>query len=496
MANSANMQNSAIEQQIAHIQRNLFEFPTSPKVLTLPQIQLVFKALWQSFNQLNTYAKYNKNKLYVEFISHQIIDTCLLMSLLTGSPSAIWLDFQGILTQGKIIIDKKRNDQLFWYPKLDITEFKIEINSKPVDGITKNKHMRFALPLPNKAREILSNHGLPKDNFPNEDAVKNRVSELRKELGLPILSLDRIQSALHGYIRRYANDHYVADLICSISPRHSSGLYYGSYELSQIEECYRNVVCQFANEADAFNDDYLTQDFKRESCGSQIAPTQELVITFFDQLSLLLKSQEDHVQQFNLYTIWMWHIFILLTSCRPVNHMPGMLNQIDKRAKLIWLSDKEERITSSAGRLIPLCQYLENALDDYLEYLKKYSRKYGATDAETYSILQEIMNSDRPLLNIKYDGSWKAITPELVLKHIQDIFPFPLNWTRHFGRSYLYEKKLDICLVDAICAHEAPAHEALHPYSALSLHDLKSAAIFYDQMADDLQLKRVQIHVA
>jgi hypothetical protein len=495
MENSANMQHAAIEQQIAHIQRNSFEFPTNPKILTNSQIQIVFKALWGSINQQNTYTKHKRNKLYVELLNRQIIDTCLLMSLLTASPAEIWLDFKGLHKNEKITFDAKRNAQLFWYPALDITQFHIQIKDAILADVQKNKHMRFALPLPNIANNILSDIHLLDGKLPDTMTIKARVSELRRELELPVLSLGRIQSALHAFIRRFTDDHYLADLICSVSPHHSPGLFYCSINLSQIENTYGNAVRQLSEKADNFNTDYLTPNFKPERCGSQITPTDKLVIDFFDQMRLLLLSKSEHIEQFNCYAIWMWHIFMILTSCRPVSHMPGMLNQIDLRAKLIWLSDKEGRITGSSGRFIPLCKFLELALNDYLAYLHDYLHSYGATDDKANLVLSKILSSEMPLLNIYIDGDLHPLTPKLVSDYVQNIFPFPLNWPRHFGRYYLYEKQLDVTLIDAIFGHEAPAHEALHPYSAVSMHDIKSAAIFYDQMAADLHLKQVKVHV-
>lgn len=494
-ANSANMQGAVLDQQIAHIQRNSFEFPTNPKVLLLSQIQILFAVLWKSINEKNSGSKYNRDKAYVENSQRQIMDACLLLSLMTASPAEIFLDTELLKFEEKIKVDKKRNDQPFWYPKLDITELKIEIDAGVEIEIQKNKFLSFALPLPNKPIDILTTGILRKENFPSKENINSRVFELRKELKLPILSPDRIKSALHGHIRRYADDHYFADLLCSVSPHHSPGLFYGSFNMPRIEKAYGHAISQFSEKSENFDDAYLAPEFKLVNGGSQITPTDTLVTNFFDQLSLLLHSEADSVKQFNLYSFWMWHIFMLLTSCRPVDHMPGMHNQIVKRAKLIWISDKEGRLTSSSGRFIPLCSFLENALDDYVEYLQSYARKYGATDAATDSALKGILNCELPILHIYQNKRWKPLTPKLVLGFVKEIFPFPLNWPRHFGRYYLYEKGVDINLIDAIFGHEAPSHEALNPYSSSSLSELIAVGSVYDQMAEDLQLERVQVHV-
>lgn len=487
--NSAEQQAFALDTQVLHIQRNSFEHPTSLKVLNLPDSQRVFKALWQGFIQPNSISKLNNSQAFYDFKRLQIIDTCLLMSFLTGSPAVIWLDYQGLINQNKIFYSEKRK-QLFWFPEIDITDFYIH----ELNDLKLNKHKKFPLPLPNKAIHILADSDPPQDKMPNKESLKERVNELRKELDLPLLSPERIRTTLHSTIKRHMGDHYIADLICKTSPHHSPGLFYSSFELPYVEKVYRETVLLLADKTVKFHKNYLKPNYLPDSCGSQITPIGDLVSDFLKQLAKVLDQQKDPSARFNYYAIWMWHIIMLLTSCRPVDHMPGMLNQIDHRARFIWLSDKEIRATSSSGRFIPMCDYLNVAIQDYLDYLDRFSRKYGVIDIQTDSILQGIKCSKLPLLYLKHEGEWTPITPKLVLNYIKDLFPYPLNWTRHFGRYYLADK-LPVYLIDAIFAHEAPAHETLNQHSSVSLREIKSTAQAYDQMAKDLKLERIFVDV-
>lgn len=487
--NSAEQQTFALDTQVLHIQRNSFEHPTSLKVLNLSDSQRVFKALWQGFIQPNSISKLNNSQAFYNFKHLQIIDTCLLMSFLTGSPAVIWLDYQGLINQNKIFYSEKR-EQLFWFPEIDITNFYLtELNDLKL-----NKHKKFSLPLPNKAIHILADSDPPQDKMPNRESLKERVNVLRKELDLPLLSPERIRTTLHSTIRRHLGDHYIADLICNTSPHHSPGLFYSSFELPYVEKVYRETVLLLADKTVKFHKNYLKPNYLPDSCGSQITPVGDLASDFLKQLAKVLDQQKDPLARFNYYSIWMWHIIMLLTSCRPVDHMPGMLNQIDHRARFIWLSDKEIRATSSSGRFIPMCDYLNVAIQDYRDYLDRFSRKYGVIDIQTDSVLQGIKCSKLPLLYLKHEDEWVPISPKLVLNYIKDLFPYPLNWTRHFGRYYLADK-LPVYLIDAIFAHEAPAHETLNQHSSVSLLEIKSTAQAYDQMAKDLKLERIFVDV-
>lgn len=466
---SNGMQRKALRMQVSHIIRQKFLFPTDLKVLPLPASQQIFANLWAGLNRKDS------------------VDTCLLLSMLTVTNAEIWMDVETLFKQRKIR-EVQGLEECYWHSILDISNLKL---TQIVD-FKKNSEREFELPLPYQAIEVL------KEMKPSsQKCLQNRVSDLRRTLDIPSLSLEKIQFTLRHVIKRHTSDHLIADLICDASPRHSPAIYYASVAVQEIEAEYAKATLKLAEGIANFDASYLKSFNQSDFCGSQQTPQLRLVKSFFKLTRQRVQQQTNHFRQFNEYTLWMWHLFLLLTSIRPVNHAPGFLDQIDTHAGLIWVSDKENRTTGASGRFIPLCPFLIEAIEDYTQYLEDFHFKYGMVDLSINRTLRKSFSSKRPLLHL-FNNQKKLdpITPGFVKTLMTDIFPLPLNWERHFGRDYLSNNtKLSIYLIDAIFGHEPPDQEMLNPYSSISINELKTAATAYEQMAQDLQLQRMNINV-
>lgn len=486
---SASMQRTSTRMLSKHITRRDFEFPTDPYILALPDSQRLFNKLWLGVQDSN------------------VIDACLLLSMLTGTQVEVWFDIQKLIDDSNLVKievqDKESKNELekvnfSWRIELDIADLK----RKEIREFTVNLQKEFALPLPNSAIHLLLNNQSP----PNEALIK-RVKAHGVALKIPLLTVMRIPTILHATLKRHLADHHIADLICGVSPSHSTGLYYSSFELYTILSTYTSAIELLKTKAPTFSLEYLQQEFEAVNFGSQLMLKPALVSAFFDSLYDHVSLQTDHMEQFNAYTILMWHYFLLLTSARPVNHAPGMLDQIDMQANLLWVSDKEIRQSSSAGRFIPLCNYLCTALEDYLNYLEQFYAKYHVL-GHTYDAINDVFTSQTALLNLFVYDSLKPkqvgldpeiilspITPELVNIQLKKAFPLALNWPRHFGRYYLATQDISTSVINAVFGHESPDQEALHPYSSLSISQIKKAGDAYEKMTKDLNLKRIQFDV-
>ena len=481
---SAALQYISTRMQSEHITRRDFGFQTDANILALPDCQRLCSKLWGGIELNNA------------------LDSCLFLSLLTGSPPEIWLNIDSLSETGRLT---KVKDVYLWRQQLKIADLKLP----EIKEFTVNSSKGFEVPLPNRAVRLLTEkHSL------KESDLTSRANELGNDLKIPILSVFRIQSALHTILMRRLEDHYIADFICGIPAKHSSSLYYSSFPISKVRSIYTSAIEKIAEQTKSFPLEYLKQESDNSNCGSQQTVTLELVREFFKSLSTHVLIQEDHIEQFNAYTILMWHYILILTSARPVDHAPGMLDQIDTKANLLWLADKEIRRSSSSGRLIPICNFLSTALEDYLTYVKKFHAKYHMLDP-SYEVLNDIFTSQTSLLNLlkapyiqnSIDDSFDTslaniyrekklipITPRLVRNSMKIAFPLPLNWNRHFGRFYL-EGKLSNTIIDALFGHESPSQEALNPHSSVNIFQIKSAGAVYDQMAMDLNLERIGVNV-
>jgi len=463
---SNGMQKKALRLQVRHIIRQKFLFPTDVKVLPIPASQQIFATLLGGFKREN------------------VVDTCLLLSMLTVTNALEWIDIKSLIANKKIREDQGLQ-QYYRLFKIDISDLK----TLEMLELKKNLKREFELPLPPGTIEIL----LKNESITHEHLQK-RITELRRQLRLPSLTAEKIQFALKHLIKRHTSNHFIADLICDASPSHSPAIYYSSVAVNDITSEYAKAVRKLGEGIKNFDPTYIHYRGS-DYCGSQQTPQLRLIKSYFKLIRSRVHQQTYHHEQFNEYSLYMWHLFLLLTSIRPVNHAPGNLDQINTKAGLIWISDKENRTTGSSGRFIPLCPFLIEAIDDYKKYLENFNFIYGSVDLTTNILIRDILSNKRPLLHL-YKEKWLPITPSLVKSRMSKIFPLPLNWGRHFGRDYLSNtSKVPVYLIDSIFGHEPPDQEFLNPFSSTGINDLKKVANAYQEMAQELQLERMNIDV-
>jgi hypothetical protein len=243
---SANMQASALKMRITHIKRHLFEFPTDTKVLTLSDYQNIFYQLWLGMKD------------------GSIIDMCLLLSMLTGSRAELWLskeERKNLIYINKLI---KKENQLYWNVTLDISDLK----DSALQSIKINTQKSFTLILPDQTGVILQRAKTPR----SKKQLTERVSEISTKLGIPLVSLERLQNTLHVIIKRHLADHLFADLISGISSHLSPALYYASFTHDQIHSQYKEAIHLLGKNIDKSQFDYLSKPNETDGIGCNECP--------------------------------------------------------------------------------------------------------------------------------------------------------------------------------------------------------------------------------
>lgn len=452
----------------AHIARRSFELYSEPSILLPEQVQALFSSLHTSITD-STYTNED----------HQA-DVLILISLLTSTAIKDLQSIKSFINSKHIVSykNKKNSNNLLWKVDLEVPSSGRKYHQHHLE---RNKKF-FYLPLP----PLL--HGTIKNGLHASDKLKNiedRIKFHANRSGIVLLSAGRIASALHTIIRRHTDDKILADLICGYSPKHSSALYYSSYSSNEIFRIYKKSI-SFLSANTNLNLDYLS--FKLNiSSGSQSLLTVQAATDFMSVLLQSANNSKDKINKHNALTCWLWYAILLLTSIRPVNHIPGMLSQIDLETGLLWVSDKEARSTS-AGRIVPICDFLNRAIKGYLNYLNDLKTSLGLEDATLADILDQLEHSKYPLLFFRTEAAWEAAQPVHIIKLTEGLPVYPLNWTRHFGRSFLSGLQPDF-IINAAFGHEDPDQETLNPFSSMPLQQIKQLAGSYDKLADSLQLK-------
>lgn len=491
-AKSSELQQWKLKNNYRHARRNEFGFPTSLRQLSLASIQMLFNRLWQLLMISNDGSRSSYTVILISLISgRRVQDVIYELGLDKGQRT--WLSYKKGINSS--------------YHTLNIT---VNVTTNRRSHLLQHRQSydnEFSLPLPYELQTIIENP------ISIEQAqVRESLKDLQYQLDLPALSYQHIESALYSIIKNELNEPLHADLITAVDVKHSSSLYYTSISTESLNDTYFRAISLMSKMCGT---DVQKQLFSKNlpitnkpHIGSDMALNRDVCQKFFEQLADAVESyngrltraisikQDRYIEQFNAYSIWLWHIIMIQTGIRPVVHAPGLLNQFDFRARLFWVSDKEERQGQSQGRLIPLSQFLITAIHNYIEYIRQFAALHNVIYPSIQFAIDDILNSRQPLIQLfsKNPRGFSGITPSKVRYQLKSFFSHQDNWLRHQLRTLLTNRAPEH-LIHALYGHEQPDMEAMHPMSSLSINEIKSLSNYLDEVACELNLKQVEVSV-
>lgn len=208
--------------------------------------------------------------------------------------------------------------------------------------------------------------------------------------------------------------------------------------------------------------------------------------------SLKRLPSEQLTEQFNAYTLWLFHLIHLLTRIRPVKHSLGFLNQFNLAYQIFWVSDKSAT-KKYVGRLIPICHFLKQAIENYLNYLQTLHENYTSLNPHNPFPFTDIMTSKSPLLHLFRLDKFKPVTSYYVEQEMQGFLNHQSNWLRYQLRTMMTKRKIPEYLICEIFGHEDWDMQMLEPNSDSSIQHLQQLVPHLDAIASELQLKQVEV---
>lgn len=495
-AKSAELQQWKLKNNFRHTRRNQFGFPTSLRQLSLLSIQVLFDRVWQLSMVTDDDSRFGYVVILISFLSGRKIQE-IINELGKEKSQRTWLS------------SKRRMGESYCTLKIVVN-----VTTNRRSHLLQHRQSfdnEFTLPLPDKLQPIIET-----PIFIEQTQISEVLKDLQRQIDLPALSYQHIESALHSIIKNELNEPLQADLITGVDVKHSSALYYTSIKMKSIENTYENAIYLISEQCPFYIRSQLRQDYQSKSeniehqsyIGSEMTLNKLTCQKFFSELANGAESfngrlernlsirKDRYIEQFNAYGIWLWHIIMIQTGIRPVVHAPGVLNQFDFIAGLFWVSDKEERQGQEQGRLIPLSKFLIIAIQNYIVYIKEFASLHNVIYPSEQFPIDEILNSRQPLIQIfsKNPKEFSGITPSRVRYQLKSFFSHQDNWLRHQLRSMLVDRAPEH-LICALYGHEHPDQEAMHPMSSLSINELKGISGCLDEIACELNLKQVEVTV-
>lgn len=402
--------------------------------------------------------------------------TYLLLSLLIGQN----IEFvQNNITSLRVKDSRQFGEQPVWFKRPKLPKHVVDTD---IEELLNRSEGGVILFLPKQLHACFRN--IKNDNI-SIDSIKQRATEVIHQINdtkQTRLTLSRVANFLSYYLNHKGIDSTERALLLGKGTKFEPGVSYyqiSSGKLFSIHIDYVKSVLQLANRS-LLN--VIDTSKSETSVGSQLQLKPEklskMVTSLRNRLASLRCRRWSDLEKFhNFYTIYVLNLLNLCTGHRPVRHPYERLTNFDLEAGLIYISDKEVRSTF-ASRVVVLPHIAVEQVKLYEQHLEIILPHINNSNADSGDYVAKALSSERPLFFFlsKSELSVEPVTPAALANHNDDILPLPLNWHRHFMRSWLRKLDLSGFIIDAWMGHISSAGNPLEQFSEISMADLRTLA--------------------
>ncbi len=349
--------------------------------------------------------------------------------------------------------------------------------------------------LPKEIRNCLIRYKnqLNKTKTITED-VKKTITKLNQDNSTN-LTLVRITNYLMYYLNNRGFDSTELALIQGKELRQESGTYYYQKNSGELLSIHQNYINDLMSRS-SYNIEIIDKASSKK-VGSQLMVKQDQIILLFDlmskQLEVLRAGNWKQIEQFhNLYVVYCIKLLNLATGHRPVRNPYDDITKFDLVAGTLFISDKEER-SELAARVIALPEIAIVQTKLYLQHLKKLESEIANLSSNSSTAINKAITGVGPLFFLLNGIEVEPVIPSNLIIELENIFPLPLNWHRHFMRTWLRKNGFSGQLTNAWMGHLSTGSSGFSRYSGLSMYDLRHIAdSINDFLSSKLMIETVQ----
>lgn len=464
---SVPLQQTELTLQQLYMSRRDFRFNSDTRLLSAIAYQLVFARLL--FDAMQD----NDDDLLAKRCA-----SMLLLSFITAMPLQTLIQPHFIRTSSLFDIKKTQANLVY---QLGITKRKIEQSHLTFE----NESDWVKLPLPIWLIQFV----IKPVNLPTIADINDYLAKIREQVGLPYLSINRIETALEVVLSRQiqgSNAHITA-LICRTPAMDAPAIFYSSHTNIELITHYQNALAwlDFQGRLDL---NYIKKPTPK-SIGSGFALTVESVKSLVANLKHWVMDSSNALMLFNRFSAYIWLVLCLLTGIRP-NNAIGNIREIDIDMGWMQVCDKPNRNVKN-HRLIPLCDSLIQHLEFYQQFLARFRIKmmHKPKISRTLQLIhtEDVDVTLLNLVNETYDNL-VAIKRGDIYRFIKEFVDLDPYWTRHFVRTQLEKRQTPMFLINSIIGHEKNNQEALGKFSSASNRQIHSVSHQLEKIAVELEL--------
>ena len=314
------------------------------------------------------------------------------------------------------------------------------------------------------------------DTVTLEQKVKATIKLINKNHNNRI-TISRLSNAFSAYLKHEQVDSAEAAYLLNREIRQTASCYYHIAKSEHLNNIYQQWLSYLFAKPPPFITDNNDKDLG--FIGSHLVVYRKRINDLFSllkhELILPVTKAKSFEEMHNKYVIFLILMFNLATGHRPVKNPFCFLNDFDTLTSRLFISDKENRGSLSA-RVLPLPPIISTYLKEYNQHLNNLLKLESPYSYDMGMKIKAVLASEIPCLFFLNEHTYEDVTPRLLDNKLKDIFPLPLNWNRHFIRSYLSHDNVNSHAIDAFMGHSNGTVEPFSKHSALGILDLKPVA--------------------
>ena len=338
------------------------------------------------------------------------------------------------------------------------------------------------LPLPS---EVLSCVLLSKPT----DVDGNALSKRARELGA---TASRIESAGHLWLYHGGRDRTLLNRLFGADLAHAAPIYYENMKEERILEAY-DVWCRRINSLLGTRPFRIERLPRTSRVGSRRTPKDLVVKNLFRKYRELvddyLRTPKDMVLGHDHYAVYTYLVLSLATGLRPVRQPFETFKDFCGVTNTCFIQDKDVAGVASP-RFVPVAPFAVKQLNHYRAYLSWLPTKLGRHDRRR-EYVEAALNGQVPyLFTLQGDPREpQPLSPKRVEEILEPISPLNLNWTRHYLRTKLTDRRVHDDVIQAMLGHGDLGQEPFARYSALTMAALKDASDQIEALAGELGIE-------
>ena len=252
-------------------------------------------------------------------------------------------------------------------------------------------------------------------------------------------------------------------------PKHNPALYYATIDCDELAREHGDIALRLFEYDDPTN-------LPGDHAGSRLAVDRRILRRLFpairDSLSYARMWRGlDDIDFHNRYIAITFLLLSLATAHRPVRAPFQSIRDFDLIGGWMYIDDKEVR-QIGASRIVPLTKVAAQQITAYSSHLRALSARQPDPQGVIAQAIREALSGEGFLLFFIEASGPAIVTPGKLKRLLENVFPLPLNWPRHFWRTALRNKVSDE-LMNALMGHAELGGPAFASGSTLSLHDLE-----------------------